>query len=194
MPTRRRSCSWLAEGERGSTTYAPRCFSKKKKKKKQSGGMAGAMWSMSLTDTPQAKKPSRQCRTTSTSRSISPRFFRRQTETPRLRQEVVDAGRATVVADGQPQVAPLQADHGCGHEVVGRRQPPSLLPAQQRMIARMIIVVGHGGIEDHPLNSSAQSASGLSDHRRRSSAINGQDQRSRARWLSPRSSTVGQVP
>lgn len=57
---RRRSCSWLAEGERGSTTYAPRCFSKKKK---QSGGMAGAMWSMSLTDTPQAKKSSRQCRT-----------------------------------------------------------------------------------------------------------------------------------
>lgn len=57
---RRRSCSWLAEGERGSTTYAPRRFSKKKK---QSGGMAGAMWSMSLTDTPQAKKSSRQCRT-----------------------------------------------------------------------------------------------------------------------------------
>ena len=40
---------------------------------------------------------------------MSAGHFCRQAEAPRLRQEVVDAGRATVVADGQRQVAPLQA-------------------------------------------------------------------------------------
>lgn len=48
------------------------------------------------------------------------RLLRRQTETPRLRQEVVDACRATVVADCHRQVPPLQADHRCGKVIVGR--------------------------------------------------------------------------
>ena len=38
-PYRRRTCSRLVEGERGTTSYAPGCLSKKK----QSGRMAGAM-------------------------------------------------------------------------------------------------------------------------------------------------------
>lgn len=40
-------------------------------KKKHSGRTAGAMYSMSFADTPQAKKLSRHCRTTMTIRSIS---------------------------------------------------------------------------------------------------------------------------
>jgi len=40
-------------------------------KKKHSGKMAGAMYSISSVDTPQARKLSRRCRTTTTIRSIS---------------------------------------------------------------------------------------------------------------------------
>lgn len=78
------------------------------------------------------------------------RVCRRQPKTPCLRQQVVDTGCATVVAHAQRKVAPLQAHHRCRHQIVGWGQPPSLLPAQQGMVARVIVVVGHGSVEDHP--------------------------------------------
>ena len=78
------------------------------------------------------------------------RLFSRQAEPPRLRQQVVDAGRAAVASHGQCEVASFKADHGRGHQVIGGRKPPALLSAQQGMVTRVIVVIGHRRIEDHP--------------------------------------------
>lgn len=60
---------------------------------------------------------------------LLPCFLSGQAEPPRLRQQVVDTGRATVAANGQRQIPPLEAEQRRWHQVIGRRQPPALAPA-----------------------------------------------------------------
>ena len=77
-----------------------------------------------------------------------PRRFGCQPEPLTLGKQVVDACRAAVGADSHREVATFEADQRRGHEVVRRSQAPAAPRAEQRVIAGMVVVVGHGGIED----------------------------------------------
>ena len=78
-----------------------------------------------------------------------PCFFCTQSKPSCLGQQVIDAGRATIIAHGQRKISTLNADKRCRHKIIGWREAPAFLPTQQSVIARMVVVVGDCGVEDH---------------------------------------------
>ena len=77
-----------------------------------------------------------------------PGRFIGQSEPLHLRKQVVDTRRAAVCADCHRQVAALKADHRGRYEIVGRRQAPAARCTAHRVIARVVVVVGDGCVED----------------------------------------------
>ncbi len=75
--------------------------------------------------------------------------FRRQAEACAVGRDVINTGGSPVAADDEGEVALFDGDLGFGHEVVGRRQAPAASAADGRMVARMIIIIGHCRVEDN---------------------------------------------
>src|SRR2546430_147699 len=79
-------------------------------------------------------------------------FFRSRLEAESkaraLGKQVVDARSAPVDSDRHREVAAFKADQGRGHEIVRWRQAPAARGSPRGMVARMIVVVRNGRVED----------------------------------------------
>ena len=78
-----------------------------------------------------------------------PSLFLREPEGFVVRQDVLQARGSAKPTNLQSQVPPLDRDHGDRQDVVGGRTPPATSRLQQRVVARMVVVVGDHGVEHH---------------------------------------------
>src|ERR1700687_1984414 len=73
-----------------------------------------------------------------------------ESEALTLGKRVVHARRASISSNRHRKVAAFEADQGHGHEIVRRRQAPTARGSPHCIVARMIVVVRHGSVEDDP--------------------------------------------
>ena len=71
-----------------------------------------------------------------------------QSESSALGEQVINARRPAVGADRHCEIAALETDQTCGHEVVSRCQAPAARRAAYRVVAGMVVVVRDGAVED----------------------------------------------